>query len=340
MVARWIFDFIRCRCIALRSSPSIRLSIRRVFPTRAAIATTVPRSATVHRLQPVGLDDRNIVRRNTREHVEDGADASPPGGGVPLAGLPRGARRPRARGSGPAPGPLLRREVDVAAAEREPVRLAHGRHDRELERPVEVATMRRTSATCWMSFWPKQATSGSTRWNSFATTVSTPANGPGRDGAFPAIGGGTRHHAHLRARRVHRLRRRGRTAGRRRAPARALDRAPDSAGSGRGPRRDRTAAGSRRRSSPRCPPGAAPRPPGTDVPRAAHPSSARSRPAAPARAAPVARPGARRRRGLDHRSPERVTRSCAPGRDSDRRARRPRIPPPPAGPRPRAPRSA
>ena len=41
-------------------------------------------------------------------------------------------------------------------------------------------TIRRTSTVCWTSFRPKQATSGSARWKSFATTVSTPAKWPGR----------------------------------------------------------------------------------------------------------------------------------------------------------------
>ena len=35
--------------------------------------------------------------------------------------------------------------------------------------------MRLITATCWASFWPKKATSGSTALNSFATTVVTPA---------------------------------------------------------------------------------------------------------------------------------------------------------------------
>ena len=39
--------------------------------------------------------------------------------------------------------------------------------------------MRRTTATCWASFWPKNATSGATTMRSFATTVQTPAKWPG-----------------------------------------------------------------------------------------------------------------------------------------------------------------
>ena len=41
-------------------------------------------------------------------------------------------------------------------------------------------TLRRMSTDCCTSFRPKQATSGSARWKSFATTVSTPAKCPGR----------------------------------------------------------------------------------------------------------------------------------------------------------------
>src|SRR2546427_4991521 len=40
--------------------------------------------------------------------------------------------------------------------------------------------MRRTSIACWKSLRPNTATSGSTMWNSLATTVSTPAKCPGR----------------------------------------------------------------------------------------------------------------------------------------------------------------
>ena len=35
--------------------------------------------------------------------------------------------------------------------------------------------MRRTTTTCWASFWPKNATSGATMLNSLQTTVQTPA---------------------------------------------------------------------------------------------------------------------------------------------------------------------
>ena len=34
--------------------------------------------------------------------------------------------------------------------------------------------MRRSTATCWASFWPKYATSGATMLNSLQTTVQTP----------------------------------------------------------------------------------------------------------------------------------------------------------------------
>src|SRR5580693_139124 len=42
-------------------------------------------------------------------------------------------------------------------------------------------TMRRTMATCAASFCPKKAASGSTMWNSLATTVVTPRKCPGRE---------------------------------------------------------------------------------------------------------------------------------------------------------------
>src|SRR5580692_4128443 len=42
-------------------------------------------------------------------------------------------------------------------------------------------TMRRTIATCAASFCPKKAASGSTMWNSLATTVVTPRKCPGRE---------------------------------------------------------------------------------------------------------------------------------------------------------------
>ena len=41
--------------------------------------------------------------------------------------------------------------------------------------------MRRMIATCAASFWPKNARSGSTMWNNFATTVVTPRKCPGRE---------------------------------------------------------------------------------------------------------------------------------------------------------------
>ena len=41
--------------------------------------------------------------------------------------------------------------------------------------------MRRSTATCAASFWPKNALSGATMWKSFATTVATPRKCPGRD---------------------------------------------------------------------------------------------------------------------------------------------------------------
>src|SRR5438132_4876744 len=40
--------------------------------------------------------------------------------------------------------------------------------------------MRLTSIACWKSLRPNTAMSGSTMWNSFATTVRTPAKCPGR----------------------------------------------------------------------------------------------------------------------------------------------------------------
>ena len=43
------------------------------------------------------------------------------------------------------------------------------------------STMRRMTASCWKSFSPNTATSGSTMWNSFATTVLTPSKWPGRN---------------------------------------------------------------------------------------------------------------------------------------------------------------
>ena len=41
--------------------------------------------------------------------------------------------------------------------------------------------MRRMTVSCWKSFSPKIATSGSTMWKSFATTVLTPSMCPGRN---------------------------------------------------------------------------------------------------------------------------------------------------------------
>jgi hypothetical protein len=41
--------------------------------------------------------------------------------------------------------------------------------------------MRRITVSCWKSFSPKMATSGSTMWNSLATTVATPSKCPGRN---------------------------------------------------------------------------------------------------------------------------------------------------------------
>ena len=43
------------------------------------------------------------------------------------------------------------------------------------------ATMRRSTATCAASFWPKKARSGSAAIRSLATTVATPRKWPGRD---------------------------------------------------------------------------------------------------------------------------------------------------------------
>ena len=43
------------------------------------------------------------------------------------------------------------------------------------------ATMRRRTATCAASFWPKKARSGSAAMSSLATTVATPRKWPGRD---------------------------------------------------------------------------------------------------------------------------------------------------------------
>src|SRR5580700_3334757 len=48
-------------------------------------------------------------------------------------------------------------------------------------RKFRSRTMRRTMATCAASFCPKKAASGSTMWNSLATTVVTPRKWPGRE---------------------------------------------------------------------------------------------------------------------------------------------------------------
>ena len=41
--------------------------------------------------------------------------------------------------------------------------------------------MRRIRASCWASFWPKNAAAGLVRLSSLATTVSMPSKWPGRD---------------------------------------------------------------------------------------------------------------------------------------------------------------
>ena len=95
------------------------MSINRVEPTRTAAARTVlsPRSTIV-----------DVVGG---EAVEGGARG---GDGIGRAGgaVQRARQAERALA-------LLRREADVAGREREAVVVAHGRHDADLERDVEVA---------------------------------------------------------------------------------------------------------------------------------------------------------------------------------------------------------
>ena len=134
----------------------------------------------------------------------------------------------RARGR-PAPSRTLREESASPSASRT-VGTTSMRTGRSRSR-----TIRRRTATCCASFWPKNATSGATMLNSLQTTVQTPSKCAG------AALGALEHAAqarHADPRRepvgVDLLRPAGRTARRRRAPRPSRRRTPRCAGRRRG----------------------------------------------------------------------------------------------------------
>ena len=205
-----------------------------------------PRPAAGPRRAPgVGPGRRRAARgsrRRRRARGEHGAGRGSSTGLAPPAASPAGEQRPGQRQRVPS---LVRREVDVAAGQRQPVRLAHGRHADASRRPGRGRAPSGGSASAAGSPSRRRRRGpGGPCSSNLATTVSMPAKWPGRiapsssSPSGPAVDGDLR-----RAVGVDVLDRgrpdqvdpgRARTArGRRRACA----------GSGRGPRSGRTAAG-------------------------------------------------------------------------------------------------
>ena len=150
---------------------------------RAAIATMHPGDARatgssvsrIHHREILELDLwLGAARARCRAPRARRSERSPPSNASRIAKSARESTRARLRSSGV--------EIRVAARQRDAVRLAHRGRDDELESGKSRSrTIARMSVACWMSFWPKIATSGWTMLKSFATTVSTPVKWPGRD---------------------------------------------------------------------------------------------------------------------------------------------------------------
>ena len=132
------------------------LSIRRVVPTRTAAAR-------------MGGSNGATATYST---------SSPP---TPGSRGPSRDRRSRARAAARAPGraPPARggRCATRARARR---RRARSARRAARARGARSATIRRSTATCCASFWPKKARSGRTIVNSLRQTVATPRKWPGR----------------------------------------------------------------------------------------------------------------------------------------------------------------
>ena len=186
-----------CRCIWLPPQsadgvlaspvpPITTLSISRARPTRAATATSTGRPLKLaHGVEVLGVARLEVLGLDPGRG-ELAAGRGERRGGVGLARQPRRSAALRRAAQRRRALALRRAQVGVARAHREPVGLAHGRHDLDLDREVEVARpSARITTACWASFWPKKATSGPTVLNSFATTVVTPrkCSGPRRCGS-------------------------------------------------------------------------------------------------------------------------------------------------------------
>ena len=141
------------------------------------------------------------------------------------------------------PPPLLGIEIRVAAAEREPVGLAHRRHDDDLERPVEIAHHLPDQHRLLHVLPPEARDVGLDQVEQLGDHGEHAGEMARPRGALPPVAVGSRHHADLGPGRIHHRLGWARTARPRRAPRRARGRGRDRADSGRGPRWARTAAG-------------------------------------------------------------------------------------------------
>ena len=169
---------------ATRASPvSMRtLSIRRVSPNRARDG---------HEGAAVDVRQGSKLSGSTHREVLGHDPVGGQGGDGSGLDARRVALARRERGGGAAEGA---REREGAAAL---VGARGGRCGSSMARPSGSRTvgsasmrtgksrsraMRRSTATCWASFWPKNATSGATMFSSLATTVRRRRSAPGRAG--------------------------------------------------------------------------------------------------------------------------------------------------------------
>ena len=191
----------------------------------------MPSSARRHRLQRPRIRDCNILDLDPRMDRQPAAHDALQRRGAALPARERRGRRARAPGSvrAPAPGrPARGTRSGCSAPGRRPP--APWERPRPPAGKSRSRTICRMSVACWKSFCPNQARSGSTRWKSLATMVSTPGEMPGPELAFPSRRDLPGHDADLGARRVHRLDASARRARRRRAPPPAPGRARRSRG--------------------------------------------------------------------------------------------------------------
>ena len=173
-----------------------RLSISRVVPTRAATASSA--SPRYHS----GTSSR-VVRVHQHEVVDQGqrlARRAPRG---PPGGRPTGPRRrpsPPARSARDRHSAVSRSdggEVAVAAGQRQPVGLAHGRHRRR-RRPGSRgrAPSAGSAAAAGRPSGRSRRCRAAVRCSSLATTVSTPSKCPGRDAPSSTSPSGPARDAH------------------------------------------------------------------------------------------------------------------------------------------------